>query len=147
REERPDVDKIYMTFVQSTTGGGGWPLNVFLTPDLKPFFGGTYFPPDTRAGRPGFRQLLQQIAQLWTERKSEIVANANDLHARLELIAAGDAKENVPLTPETLRRAAELFKASFDPVNGGFGGAPKFPQPSIPTLLLRTAKRFGDTDA
>ncbi len=147
REERPDVDKIYMTFVQSTTGGGGWPLNVFLTPDLKPFFGGTYFPPDTRPGRPGFRQLLRQITQLWKERKTEIVANAGDLHARLERIAAGEAKETVPLTPETLRRAADLFKASSDPVNGGLGGAPKFPQPSIPSLLLRVAKRFEDTDA
>jgi len=75
REERPDVDKIYMTFVQSTTGGGGWPLNVFLTPDLKPFFGGTYFPPDARHGRPSFLQLLQQISMLWQERKNEIAAS------------------------------------------------------------------------
>ncbi len=85
REERPDVDKIYMTFVQSTTGSGGWPMSVFLTPDLKPFFGGTYFPPDARHGRPSFLQLLQQISQLWRERKTEIAASADDLHARLEL--------------------------------------------------------------
>ena len=130
REERPDVDKIYMTFVQSTTGGGGWPLNVFLTPELKPFFGGTYFPPDARHGRPGFLQLLQQIAGLWRERKMEIVASADELHARLELITARDAKENSPLTPQTLQRAAQMFKDAYDPVNGGFGGAPKFPQPS-----------------
>jgi uncharacterized protein len=75
REERPDVDKIYMTFVQSTTGGGGWPMSVFLTPELKPFFGGTYFPPDARYGRPSFLQLLEQIAGLWRERKMEIVAS------------------------------------------------------------------------
>jgi len=147
REERPDVDKIYMTFVQSTTGSGGWPLNVFLTPELKPFFGGTYFPPDGRPGRPGFLPLLQQIAQLWRERKMEISASADELHARLELITTRDAKENSPLTPEILRRAAHMFQEAYDPVNGGFGGAPKFPQPSIPTLLLRVAKRFGDAES
>jgi len=147
REERPDVDKIYMTFVQSTTGSGGWPLNVFLTPDLKPFFGGTYFPPDPRYGRPSFLQMLQQIAQLWHERKLEITASADELHARLELITARDAKEDFPLPPQTLQRAAQTFKETYDAVNGGFGGAPKFPQPSIPSLVLRAAKRFADTDA
>ena len=88
REERPDVDKIYMTFVQATTGGGGWPLNVFLTPELKPFFGGTYFPPDNRHGRPGFLQVLQQIAELWRERRGEIAASADEIHARLEAATA-----------------------------------------------------------
>jgi uncharacterized protein YyaL (SSP411 family) len=147
REERPDVDKIYMTFVQSTTGGGGWPLNVFLTPDLKPFFGGTYFPPDARPGRPSFLQLLEQIAGLWRERKLEIVASADELLARLELITSRDAGENSPLTPATLQRAAAMFKNAYDAANGGFGGAPKFPQPAIPSLLLRAAKRFGDAEA
>jgi len=147
REERPDVDKIYMTFVQSTTGSGGWPTSVFLTPDLKPFFGGTYFPPDARHGRPSFLQLLEQIAGLWRERKLEVVASADELHARLELITARDAKTDFPLTPELLKRAAEMFKESFDATNGGFGGAPKFPQPSIPSLIFRAAKRFGDDEA
>lgn len=147
REERPDVDKIYMTFVQSTTGSGGWPLNVFLTPDLKPFFGGTYFPPDNRHGRPSFLSLLHQIAQLWRERRMEIGASADELHARLELITAREARENSPLTPNVLRHALEQFKEAYDSVNGGFGGAPKFPQPSIPSLVLRAAKRFGDDDA
>jgi hypothetical protein len=147
REERPDVDKIYMTFVQSTTGGGGWPLNVFLTPELKPFFGGTYFPPDARHGRPSFLQLLEQITGLWRERKLEIVASADELHARLELITSRDARENSPLTPATLQRAAAMFKDIYNAANGGFGGAPKFPQPAIPSLLLRAAKRFGDDDA
>ena len=146
REERPDVDKIYMTFVQSTTGGGGWPLNVFLTPDLKPFFGGTYFPPDARHGRPSFLQLLGQIAGLWRERKMEIVASADELHARLELLTTRDAKESSPLSPETLHRAAEIFKESYDSANGGFGDAPKFPQPSIPAFILRAAKRFRDAE-
>jgi hypothetical protein len=147
REERPDVDKIYMTFVQSTTGSGGWPMNVFLTPELKPFFGGTYFPPDARHGRPSFLQLLEQIAGLWRERQMEIVASADELHARLELITSRDAKDNSPLTPQTLQRAAQMFKEAYDAVNGGFGGAPKFPQPSIPSLVLRAAKRFGDAEA
>lgn len=147
REERPDVDKIYMTFVQSTTGSGGWPMSVFLTPDLKPFFGGTYFPPDSRHGRPGFLQLLQQIAQLWRERTTEIIASADELHARLEIVMARDPKDGFPLTPETLKHAADLFKEAHDPMHGGFGGAPKFPQPAIPSLLLRAAKRFGDAEA
>ena len=147
REERPDVDKIYMTFVQSTTGSGGWPMSVFLTPELKPFFGGTYFPPDTRYGRPSFLQLLEQITGLWRERKLEVVASADELHARLELITAHDAKTDFPLTSDLLKRAAEMFKESFDAKNGGFGGAPKFPQPSIPSLIFRAAKRFGDDEA
>ena len=147
REERPDVDKIYMTFVQSTTGSGGWPMSVFLTPDLKPFLGGTYFPPDARYGRPSFLQLLEQIAGLWRERKREIVASADELHARLELITARDPKVDVPLTPEILKRAVASFTEAYDATNGGFGGAPKFPQPSIPALVLRGAKRFHDAAA
>jgi hypothetical protein len=91
--------------------------------------------------------LLQQIAVLWRERKTEIVASANEIHARLELAITHDAKENVPLTPETLRHAAQVFKSAYDAANGGFGGAPKFPQPGIPSLVLRAAKRFGDADA
>ena len=147
REERPDLDKIYMTFVQSTTGSGGWPMSVFLTPELKPFFGGTYFPPDARHGRPSFLQLLGQIAQFWRERNLEVVASADELHARLELITARAGKADFPLTPELLKRALENFKEAYDPTYGGFGGAPKFPQPSISSLLLRAAKRFSDDAA
>jgi uncharacterized protein YyaL (SSP411 family) len=147
REERPDVDKIYMTFVQSTTGGGGWPLNVFLTPDLKPFFGGTYFPPDERHGRGSFLSVLQQVAAVWRERGMEVAASADEIHARLELITNRPPESPTPLSPEAIRRAADVFKESYDPRNGGFGTAPKFPQPSMPALLLRSAKRFGDTDA
>jgi hypothetical protein len=147
REERPDVDKIYMTFVQSTTGSGGWPMSVFLTPDLKPFFGGTYFPPDARHGRPSFLQLLRQISSLWQERKSEIAASAEEIHTRLESALANSSGTNLPLTADVLKGAAEIFKSSHDPIHGGFGGAPKFPQPSIPSLVLRAAKRFGDDAA
>jgi hypothetical protein len=147
REERPDVDKIYMTFVQSTTGGGGWPLNVFLTPDLKPFFGGTYFPPDARYGRPSFLQLLRQISMLWQERKSEIAASAGEIHARLEDTMLNSAGSNPLLTADVLKNAAEFFKKIYDAQHGGFGGAPKFPQPGIPSLVLRCAKRFNDDEA
>jgi hypothetical protein len=147
REERPDVDKIYMTFVQSTTGSGGWPLNVFLTPDRKPFFGGTYFPPDNRYGRGSFLSVLQQIVNVWRERQGEVAASADELHARLELMTTSETATNVLLTAETLRRAGAMFKEAYDPQNGGFGGAPKFPQPSQPAFLLRYAKRFKDDEA
>jgi hypothetical protein len=147
REERPDVDKIYMTFVQATTGGGGWPMNVFLTPDLKPFFGGTYFPPDHRHGRPGFLPLLRQIAALWQEHRDELTHSADEIHARLAAATAGSTVSNLLLTPDVLRHAMAVFKSAYDPRHGGFGGAPKFPQPGVPLLLLRCAKRFHDDEA
>jgi len=147
REERPDVDKIYMTFVQATTGSGGWPMNVFLTPESKPFFGGTYFPPDNRHGRPNFLQVLQQISQLWQKKKNEIAASAEEIHTRLEAATANSVESNPPLTAEILKNAAEFLKKMYDPRHGGFGGAPKFPQPSVPLFLLRCAKRFQDDEA
>jgi hypothetical protein len=146
-EERPDVDKIYMTFVQAATGSGGWPLNVFLTPELKPFFGGTYFPPDNRHGRPGFLQLLQQIHEVWQTRRGEIAGSAADIHARLEAATMSADARVVLLTGDALKNAGEYFKRMFDPRHGGFGGAPKFPQPSLPSLLLRCTTRFHDDEA
>ena len=149
REERPDVDKIYMTFVQATTGQGGWPLNVFLTPELKPFFGGTYFPPDNRHGRPGFLQVLQQVQQLWQTRRAELANSAADIHARLEQLSV--SQRPLVRAGADLRRScatrARCFKQSYDPQHGGFGGAPKFPQPSQPQFLLRYARRFHDEEA
>ena len=147
REERPDVDKIYMTFVQSTTGSGGWPLNVFLTPDRKPFFGGTYFPPESRHGRGSFLSVLQQIVKVWQERHGEVASSADEIHARLEAAAASTTPSNLLLTADVLRRAGAIFKDSYDPSHGGFGGAPKFPQPSQPAFLLRYAKQFKDDEA
>ncbi|MGA3267285.1 MAG: thioredoxin domain-containing protein [Verrucomicrobiota bacterium] len=147
REERPDVDKIYMTFVQATTGGGGWPMSVFLTPDLKPFFGGTYFPPESRFGRPSFLQLLQHVAAFWRDRGGDLVKSANEIHARLAVAAGDSGAPNVLLSTEVLRQAAGIFKASYDPRHGGFGGAPKFPQPATPAFLLRHARRFHDAEA
>ena len=148
REERPDVDKIYMTFVQATTGQGGWPLNVFLTPDLKPFYGGTYFPPGAQQGRPGFLQLLKQIHQLWTDRHQDLVGSASEIHARLEQASSTNLRTSpVVLSAEVVRQAGKLFKEGFDSRNGGFSGAPKFPQPSQPQFLLRYARRFKDEEA
>src|SRR5215471_11077568 len=95
REERPDVDRIYMTFVQATTGGGGWPMSVFLTPDLKPFFGGTYFPPENRWGQPGFKRVLEQIAAAWKENRDKIVEQGSKIVAALsnsQAMAAGEDK-------------------------------------------------------
>jgi len=165
REERPDVDKIYMTYVQATTGAGGWPMSVFLTPALKPFYGGTYFPPEPRYGRPSFVQLLERIAELWRERRDELVANADHIHAQLAEAMSprgGVSAERRQSEPEPrrsaesslrphgeawLRAAGAAFKEMYDPRHGGFGRAPKFPQPSQPQFLLRYARRFGDAEA
>jgi uncharacterized protein YyaL (SSP411 family) len=148
REERPDVDKIYMTFVQATTGQGGWPLNVFLTPERKAFFGGTYFPPSNGQGRPGFLQLLRQIQHLWESRPADLAGSAADIYSRLEqMTATSAAPAGAAPAAEVLRHAGTTFKESYDSRHGGFGGAPKFPQPSQPQFLLRFAKRFKDEDA
>ncbi len=147
REERPDVDRIYMTFVQATTSQGGWPLNVFLTPELKPFFGGTYFPPGAAPGRPGFIQLLQQIQKLWSERRWDLEGSAGDIYSKLQQLSRSPSAEPTILTADVLQRAAEFIKNAYDPRHGGFGNAPKFPQPSQPLFLLRFGKRFNDEDA
>lgn len=147
REERPDVDKVYMTFVQATAGQGGWPLNVFITPDLKPFYGGTYFPPDSRHGRPGLPQVAGQIARLWAEKPGDLIASANDLNRKLANYSKKEAQKDPLLDPSLLRRAAHVFKDEYDARHGGFGGAPKFPRPSQPSFLLRHAVATGDKDA
>ncbi len=148
REERPDVDRIYMTFVQATTGQGGWPLNVFLTPDRKPFFGGTYFPPDNRHGRASFVHVLQQVQKAWGTNRAAIEESAGDMHQRLaDATSKPSGMGSGSLTEEVLRHAGQQLKQQYDRVNGGFGGAPKFPQPSHPQFLLRYARRFGDGEA
>ncbi len=147
REERPDVDKIYMTFVQATSGQGGWPLNCFLTPDLKPFYGGTYFPPESKYGRPSFLDLLKHINQLWETRHGDVTNSAAQLHGQLEQMTAKELTNGLLLTRSVLSNAAAQLKESYDPRNGGFGDAPKFPQPSQPAFLLRYGARFGDQEA
>ncbi len=146
REERPDVDKIYMTTVQAISGQGGWPLNCFLTPDLKPFFGGTYFPPESKYGRVSFLDLLKQIANLWETRHADVLASAQDLHQRLVTITSQEAT-NARLSPEVLKHAALQFKQEYDSTNGGFGDAPKFPRPSQPLFVLRYGTRAEDEQA
>jgi len=147
REERPDVDKIYMTAAQAMTGQGGWPLNCFLTPDLKPFFAGTYFPPESKYGRPSFTQLLQQINEVWRTRRDDVTASAEDMHRKLDGFTSHAVNTNVVLSPAVLYNAASQFKAEYDPQNGGFGGAPKFPRPSQPAFVLRTGVRLDDKEA
>ncbi|RYD34678.1 MAG: thioredoxin domain-containing protein, partial [Verrucomicrobiaceae bacterium] len=149
REERPDVDQIYMTAMQALGLGGGWPLNVFLTPDRQPFYGGTYFPPDGRGGRPGFLSVLRRISELWTENPARIRDNARELSEQLQAHmakeSAGDSSA-APLTWELVVRAALGFSTNFDGEYGGFSGAPKFPQPKIPSLILQAAVRTGNED-
>jgi uncharacterized protein YyaL (SSP411 family) len=146
REERPDVDKIYMTAVQAMSGQGGWPLNCFLTPDLKPFYGGTYFPPEDKYGHASFGQVLRQIAKLWETRQDQVQDTARDFHQKLEGFATRQPND-LFLAPALLANAAAIFKREYDPENGGFGGAPKFPRPSEPAFLLRYALKAGDPQA
>jgi len=146
REERPDVDRVYMTFVQGTTGSGGWPMSVWLTPDLKPFFGGTYFPPTSRWGRPGFIETLRQIAQVWQAERAKIEESADAVTAQLRAAAHGQATANLP-SPDALPRIVSEFRAAYDSRHAGFGGAPKFPRPSELLFLLREHVRTGDGDA
>jgi hypothetical protein len=146
REERPDLDKIYMTAAQAMTGQGGWPLNCFLTPELKPFYAGTYFPPESRHGQPGLLHVLQQIAKLWRSDRNKVLNSAADFHSRLAGFVLPQPADG-DLSPELLDRAAAKFKEEYDPRHGGFGGAPKFPRPSMPAFLLRHGVRTGDTAA
>ncbi|HUP04371.1 MAG TPA: thioredoxin domain-containing protein [Bryobacteraceae bacterium] len=149
REERPDVDRIYMHFVQATTGSGGWPMSVWLTPDLQPFFGGTYFPPDARYGQPGFTSILTQIASAWTTNRAEVVESARDIVEQLQRQAAFDPLRAgpPPLDASLLDSGFYLFRRSFDARLGGFGGAPKFPRPSVFNFLLRHYAGTGNQEA
>jgi uncharacterized protein len=147
REERPDVDKIYMTFVQAMTSQGGWPLSVFLAPDLKPFYGGTYFPPDSRYGRPSFLQVLKQISELWQSRRDDLLNSSRQLHEQLASATEQRQPTDELLNLDMLKSAATKFKEEYDPRHGGFGGAPKFPRPSQPAFLLRYGVRFQDQEA
>jgi uncharacterized protein YyaL (SSP411 family) len=142
REERPDIDRVYMSFVQQTTGGGGWPMSVWLTPELKPFYGGTYFPPSSRWGRPGFIDILQEIARVWRVERDKVSRSA-------EAIASGlRAAEGVAPAPSlpglsALAWTGTQFEQAFDRRHGGFGDAPKFPRPSELLFLLREHARTG----
>jgi uncharacterized protein len=128
REERPDIDQVYMTFVQATTGSGGWPMTVFLTPDLKPFVGGTYFPPEDRGGQPGLTRVLKKVADAWKADRENIVASSDKIIGQLQSaikVAGGTDK----MSNSVARKAYEQFASQFDTKFGGFGNAPKFPRP------------------
>jgi uncharacterized protein YyaL (SSP411 family) len=146
REERPDVDRVYMAFVQATTGSGGWPMSVWLTPELKPFYGGTYFPPTSRWGRPGFLEILQEIARVWRDERDRVVESANGVTERLRSLEQSTPTWTTPST-DALAATLHQFKQSFDARRGGFGDAPKFPRPSELLFLLREHARTGDADA
>ncbi|MEO6236506.1 MAG: thioredoxin domain-containing protein [Vicinamibacterales bacterium] len=146
REERPDVDRVYMTFVQSTTGSGGWPMTVFLTPELKPFFGGTYFPPHSKWGRPGFLDLIGEIGRVWQHDRARVDFAAAELFDRLKSVAGADGRaqaESSLAGPDALAEAVEQYQIAFDRRNGGFGESPKFPRPSELLFLLREHARTG----
>ena len=136
REERPDIDDVYMAAVQAMTGSGGWPLSVFLTPDLEPFFGGTYFPPDDRHGLPAFRSVLEGVAEAYRTRRGEVSTVAAQLSEHLRHQMAPDRASELPGTA-SLERAVGRHQAAFDPADGGFGTAPKFPAPMSLEFLLR----------
>jgi uncharacterized protein YyaL (SSP411 family) len=144
REERPDVDRVYMSFVQATTGSGGWPMTVFLTPDLKPFYGGTYFPPASRWGRPGFAELLAELAHVWKEERPRVDEAAAELLTRLKSVTGTSklARAEAEIAgDDSLTVAVEQFQMAFDRRRGGFGEAPKFPRPSELLFLLREHAR------
>jgi uncharacterized protein YyaL (SSP411 family) len=148
REERPDIDRIYMTYVQSATGSGGWPMSVWLTPDLAPFFGGTYFPPQNRWGNPGFGSVLTQIADAWESDREKIVESAQDVVARLkEQTAVEPLHGGVPFDTATLDSGFAVLRRTFDTRLGGFGGAPKFPRPAVYNFLLRYWHRTKNQEA
>jgi len=149
REERPDIDRVYMTAVQATTGSGGWPMSVWLTPDLKPFFCGTYFPPDARYGRPGFKELLQRVHDVWETNHDAVVAQAGKIAETIGQYASinGDSSPARALDDGPLRLGFEQFRSSYDEVNGGFGGAPKFPRPVGLNFLLRYFARTNEVAA
>jgi uncharacterized protein YyaL (SSP411 family) len=135
REERPDLDAVYMAAVQALTGSGGWPLSVFLTPDLHPFFGGTYYPPAPRFGMPSFREVLAAVSEAWATRRHEVESAAAQITARLALRRTPDKGERLA-TPQASRQAIAALASEFDARHGGFGSAPKFPTPSRLFFLL-----------
>jgi uncharacterized protein YyaL (SSP411 family) len=147
REERPDLDQIYMSAVQAMTGQGGWPMSVFLTPDQEPFFGGTYFPPSDSRGMAGFPRVLLSVQRAWEERRDEIVDSASQMTERLRGMGEVNPGGEEAFSARHLEKAARLLLGNFDAVHGGFGRAPKFPHPMDLKVLLRQHARTGDPQA
>jgi uncharacterized protein YyaL (SSP411 family) len=146
REERPDVDAVYMEAVQALTGQGGWPMSVFMTPDRKPFYGGTYFPPKNAHGRPGFPTLLEELAKAWKDRRSEVLTSAESIVQHLQPARTGPGGTQMP-DPAPRDKGYRSQASSFDDHYGGFGPAPKFPRPHGVRFLLRYYATTGETKA
>jgi len=147
REERPDVDNLYMSFVTAMAGSGGWPLNVFLTPDQKPFYGGTYFPPEDMWGRPGFKTVLLQLAEAWSQKREEVIQSGESITQALQEHFDRTHEKAISLTYATLQKGMEQYASQYDPHFGGFGAAPKFPRSHSLSFLLRYWKRSQDPKA
>lgn len=145
REERPDLDQIYMAAVQLLTQQGGWPMSVWLTPDLKPFYGGTYFPPDDRQGMPSFLRVVQAVHEAWEQRREAALAQADEITQHIGEMQPGGGGEEIEAV--LLSSAVQRLEAAFDARHGGFGNRPKFPQPMALQVLLRYWKRHGDERA
>jgi hypothetical protein len=145
REERPDIDEIYMKAVQSMTGSGGWPMSVFLTPELEPFFGGTYFPPRGTHGRPGFPDVLSGLARAWSQDRERVVEHGRRMRERIAAEGAVDTRGEID--PGVLDASLAALTQNFDPLWGGFGDAPKFPHALDLRIMLRHARRTGDESA
>jgi uncharacterized protein YyaL (SSP411 family) len=143
REERPDIDSLYMTAVQAMTGQGGWPLNVFTTPEGVPFYGGTYWPPEDRMGMPGFRRVLDAVADTWANKREQIIEQGDQIRAALAHRPSGSA-DGGDIGIESIERAAQHLGGTYDPLNGGFGGAPKFPQAPVLSFLLHAHHLLDD---
>ncbi len=146
REERPDLDDIYMNAVQMMTGSGGWPLTVFLTPDLKPFFGGTYFPPKDHLGRPGFKTVLERISETYREQPDKVAQNAHAVTENLRSMTHIPSSREI-LSADLIRKAVRDWTQRFDPSEGGFTPAPKFPPSGAIFVLLRYYRTHKDDDA
>ena len=142
REERPDLDQIYMNATQLMTGRGGWPMSVFLTPDLKPFYTGTYWPPQAARGMPGFDQVLVAVSKAWKDNREDVLETADQVTASVDELSRSDATDELNLA--VLNSAAQHFRLTFDGTHGGFGGAPKFPSPMALQFLLRDWYRRRD---
>lgn len=145
REERPDVDKVYMTYVQATQGGGGWPMSVFLTPELKPMVGGTYFPPEDKYGRPGFKSILSRVKEVWDTKKDAIRQSGEQVVQQLaQATAASSSSTELAqgLPQQAVQLCANQLAKGFDPKLGGFGGPPKFPRPVEINVMLQRYKRL-----
>lgn len=147
REERPDVDLTYMTYVQAASGGGGWPMTVFLTPELKPFFGGTYYPPEDTQGRIGFKNLLKELHKAWTEDREKVLAGADRSVSKLQEFLDGENPGQEVRSDAVMAKAYDELSSSYDYHEGGFSGAPKFPRSTSINLLLRIQRAWQKDEA